>query len=353
MNSHIDTDSSFNRLITVTGQNYQHIVKAAVDAQDQKKRIHQELTGNSQSLTNEDASLVVFGSLAREEWTTGSDVDWTLLIDGQADPEHLKIAQRVEQQFQEMNFQAPGPTGVFGNLSFSHDIIHQIGGQNDSNRNTTQRILLLLESTPLAVPGDAYERVVRGILNRYFESDPSGRGGKPPRFLLNDIVRFWRTIAVDFASKQRERGGQGWGLRNAKLRLSRKLIFATGLLICFNTCEVGKRAPQTADASGTIGDHLFGQLRTTPLEVIAKACVSADDGKKISEQLFSAYDSFLGILNDSDKRDRLKKLRSEDSHSDKLFGEVRTIGHHFQESLNKLFFETSQFGELTKQYGVF
>jgi hypothetical protein len=42
-------------------------------------------------------------------------------------------------------------------------------------------------------------------------------------FSLNDIVRFWRTMAVDFASKQRDRAGEEWGLRNAKLRMSRKL----------------------------------------------------------------------------------------------------------------------------------
>lgn len=39
--------------------------------------------------------VVVYGSFAREELTPGSDIDWTLLVDGPADPEHSKIAQRM------------------------------------------------------------------------------------------------------------------------------------------------------------------------------------------------------------------------------------------------------------------
>ncbi len=82
--------------------------------------------------------------------------------------------------------------------------------------------------------------MIRGVINRYLEEDNhlltrDGKRYRVPRFLLNDIVQFWRTMAVDFASKQRDRAGKGWGLRNAKLRMSRKLIFASGLLVCFSS----------------------------------------------------------------------------------------------------------------------
>ena len=119
------------------------------------KRIREELDSLlSQELgkyASEDTSLVVFGSLARGEGTSGSDLDWTYLIDGQANSDHLVIAQRIRKLLEEHKdkYRPPGQTGTFGNMAFSHDIIHQIGGQNDTNKNTTQRILLLLESAAM------------------------------------------------------------------------------------------------------------------------------------------------------------------------------------------------------------
>src|ERR1700756_1760781 len=148
--------------------------------------------------TSQDTSLVVFGSLARGEWTSGSDLDWTYLIDGQANSDHLLIAQKIQKLLKDHKekFRPPGQTGTFGNMAFSHDIIHQIGGQNDTNRNTTQRILLLLESAPIGRSNQAHERVIRGVISRYLEEDThlltaDSRQYRIPRFLLNDIVRFW------------------------------------------------------------------------------------------------------------------------------------------------------------------
>jgi predicted nucleotidyltransferase len=138
-----------------------------------REELDELLSAGIRKYTSEDTSLVVFGSLARGEWTSGSDLDWTYLIDGQANSDHLLIAQKIQKLLKDHKekFRPPGQTGTFGNMAFSHDIIHQIGGQNDTNRNTTQRILLLLESAPIGRSNQAHERIIRGVISRYLEED--------------------------------------------------------------------------------------------------------------------------------------------------------------------------------------
>jgi predicted nucleotidyltransferase len=184
---------------------------ARKDAAAVRKELDQLLSERIPKYTSEDTSLVVFGSLARDEWTSASDLDWTYLIDGQANSDHLVIAQRIRKLLEEHKdkYRPPGQTGTFGNMAFSHDIIHQIGGQNDTNKNTTQRILLLLESAAIGRNNQAYERVIKGVINRYLEEDnhlltEDKKRYRVPRFLLNDIIRFWRTMAVDFAQASKE-----------------------------------------------------------------------------------------------------------------------------------------------------
>src|ERR1035437_6824959 len=103
-------------------------------------------------LDSEDSSVVVSGSLARDEFTLGSDIDWSLLIDGQSDPNIVDTLPRIEEIIKTVAAKPPGREGTFGTLTFSHELIHQIGGEDDTNRNTTRRILLLLESSPVGRP---------------------------------------------------------------------------------------------------------------------------------------------------------------------------------------------------------
>lgn len=313
----------------------------------------------------EDTTIVVFGSLARDEFTDGSDIDWTLLVDGSADPRHQDVAHEISRHVREVEGRQPGREGTFESLAFSHDLIHLIGGEDDSNRNTTRRILLLLESSPIG-RREAYERVLANVLRRYLEEDRgiwygSGRY-KVPRFLLNDIVRYWRTMTVDFAYKQWSRGGEGFAIRNLKLRMSRKLIFVAGLLYCFSTHtelseqerdEVfGKEGPLGQKASRLV-DHLKRQM-APPLEVLARTVLERPDLHDVARDLFAAYDEFVGILSSREQRDHLESLTYERLEGDALFGQGRSISHRFQAALDRIFLEPgSPFYDLTLKYGVF
>jgi len=309
-----------------------------------------------------DTSLVVFGSLARGEWTSGSDLDWTYLIDGGAKSAHLQITQDIQKVLKEEDLGEPGPTGTFGNMAFSHDIIHQIGGQYDTNKNTTQRILLLLESAPIGERTEAYVRVMRAVIDRYIEEDThlltrDSKRYRVPRFLLNDIVRFWRTMAVDFATKQRDRAGRGWGLRNAKLRMSRKLIFASGLLVCFSSSLdpdlQNKISTDRNDVRFQLGNHIRDYLQLTPLEVLERFIRRHDIPDSVAKELFDSYTEFLKVLNDETSRKALDELRSEESGSDPTFKQIREISEAFKGALDYIFFENRQIARLTREYGLF
>ncbi len=319
-----------------------------------------QLRGALRNLDSVDTSIVVFGSLARNEWTSKSDLDWTLLIDGQADPEHLTATQRISDRLAALDIPKPGRGGVFGKMAFSHDIIHRIGGQDDTNQNTTQRILLLLESRAID-RDEAYDRVITQILHRYLLDDRGliygGGKYKVPRFLLNDIVRFWRTMTVDFVYKQREHAGEAWALRDAKLRLSRKLIFVSGLLLCFH-CHLEMpaeiRRSLSENSIPVLVDHLKKDVQSTPLEIVAAALLSSRASGQTARNLLDAYDAFLAMLDDPQKRGRLKELRWEDLHADPTFREMLEISHQFQGALSKLFFEEDpDLFDLIKFYGVF
>ena len=328
-----------------------------------REKLDQLLSKEIPGYTSEDTSLVVFGSLARGEWTSGSDLDWTYLIDGGANSDHLVIAQNINEVLEKAGFQRPGPTETFGNMAFSHDLVHQIGGQNDTNKNTTQRILLLLESRAIGKRTDAYERVIRGVINRYLEEDNhllthDSKRYRVPRFLLNDIVRFWRTMAVDFASKQRDRAGKGWGLRNAKLRMSRKLIFASGLLVCFSAyldpdLQTKISTDQKDGIKLTLLQHIRDCVRLTPLEILAKSMERYGVSQSIAKTLFDAYTEFLKLLSDDKSRTALENLRSSDSRTDPTFRQIREISTVFESALDHIFFKNKLIEPLTRKYGVF
>jgi predicted nucleotidyltransferase len=306
-------------------------------------------------------SIVVTGSVGRGEVTSGSDFDWILLVDGPSEPNHFILAQKIRDVLKnELGIKPPGPTQTFGALVSSHDLVHYIAGTKDTNENLTRRILLLLES--LAITNQVLrETVIRNVLARYIIHDravPSGSGlpSRIPHFLLNDVVRYWRTIASDFASKMWESQHKGWGIRNIKLRFSRKLLFVAGLLTCFSPSIVpsGTRFDGITDIEkflALLADLIAEQTITPPLDKLARVLL---DHPKLGKQIMSSYDLFLAAVDDPKIRKELEDLDFSDAYGNSVYNKLRDESHDFRKGINDLFFDKHpKLQQLIRDYGVF
>ncbi len=341
------------------GSSWTSIRKAQLETQKWRK----DLTSRFAQSGSPDTSLVVFGSVAREEVTSGSDLDWILLIDGQSFPEHKEQEREIERLLEEGMWPAPGRSGLFGRMVGSHDLVHNIGGEDDLNSNTTRRVLLLLESYAVG-NSEAYDRVRRQIVKRYLGDDRglthTDGDVRIPRFLLNDLTRYWRTVTVDFVYKQRADNDEKWALRNAKLRMSRKLIFAAGLTNVFS-CHLDPAAGKARIELTSKRDvslltaYLVEQLAMPPLETIAKACNELAIADEIASKIFDSYDQFLGILDDPGKRSELTLAKSHDDlRKSAAWAEIRNVSVPFHEGLVALFLDgNEELKKLTTKYGVF
>lgn len=108
-----------------------------------------------------------------------------------------------------------------------------IGTSDDDNSNTfTSRLLVLLEGRPL-LGAKVYSDSVDSIITSYWRDYQDHRDDFAPAYLLNDILRLWRTFCVNYEArtesvpldKKLERR-----LKNYKLKFSRLLTCYSALI---------------------------------------------------------------------------------------------------------------------------
>lgn len=327
--------TSLEQLAERSHRGFPNLTAARALTQRRLGEVQERLAGVE---SDPDASLVLFGSWGRRELTELSDLDWAVLVDG-PEREAVRPSPGQVEDAIDRETRKPGVQGVFGATVFCDHLVERIGLDADDNKNLTRRMLLLLES--VAVVDEATHRRCRDrVLHGYL--DDSVNDYRPPRFFLNDLIRYWRTICVDFVGKEREGTGQKWALRNLKLGTSRKILFASGLLpilLCHRY--------RIAD----MGEFLSEALMRPSIDRIAWAFLelgAADAGVRA----IGAYDQFLAMLSERDVRGELERLSRSEAQASEAFQQGRRLGSELEQGLLALLFETP-LEPLVREYGIF
>ncbi len=258
----------------------------------------------------------VNGSYARREVTGGSDVDLFVLFRKDAVKEAQERQTKLRARLEEEGFKMPAPGGVFSSPLTVGMLTQTIGGMDDSNEYITRRMLLLLEGEWIYNQPE-FDRARFRLLEQYVSA--SIRSDQICLFLLNDIIRYWRTICVDFEYKV-QTDGKPREIRLIKLRFSRMLLFFAGILAVGETYGL-ERAAKVERLSRLLA--IPAHLRLLDLA-----------GNKAHLAL-EVYAEFLAALDDSVIRDALSTSlpAGKESHE---FTELRAKAQQFRMSLLEL-----------------
>lgn len=194
-------------------------------------------------LNDEEVSIFCTGSIARGEYGDGSDLDLLLTYDGNQDkakvlePEVKAVLKKIND---ELGYPPISDSGKYLDLHTISDLVDSTGSRIDDKENRfTVRLLMILEGISLNSER-LFNEHKRKILKNYFR-DQAETKKFLPYFLLNDILRYWRTLCLNYEEFRFDRT-RPWRKKSVNLKFSRMLtIFGTVLpLVAIPICDDAK-----------------------------------------------------------------------------------------------------------------
>jgi hypothetical protein len=216
-------------------------------------------------------------------------------------------------------YPAPNPKGVFAQPVTIAKLMSVAGDSHETYGDLSRRILLLLESRSI-YRKDEYARLLRKLIDRYATdvSEQAGRKTKNFVFLLNDIIRYFRTICVNYQFTKEVTEWGKWPIRNIKLRHSRVLMYFSLV------ASIGVLSTHFEDDKV---DILAALMSAEPLRRLYIAYnLSGDTG---FFRVAGYYNVFLDSLNNKEVRGRLSEIDYRDRYESREFMILKTNSDAF------------------------
>lgn len=254
--------------------------------------LQRQLGDDAEKVLGENTCIYVVGSLGRGEMSEHSDVDsFVARVGGKPLKEdESRIRDAITRTFAELTLPPPSREGVFLKMHSDKSLCAFMGDPKDDFKNTlTARMLLLLESKPVLGPAP-YERLVERVVDAYWKNAGGHSNDYMPFVLVNDIVRYWRILLLNYEHKNSEKERElSQETRDAERRLrSYKLRFSR-CMMCFSFL-IGLLGI-AAKKGNVTRDDVRSLVKSSPRERLLGLGIAEVEDK--AEALLGLYDGFL------------------------------------------------------------
>ena len=290
-------------------------------------------------LLGDHTTLYATGSGGRREMSPYSDLDVFLVRRGKPAKtlDAVEIQAAIIKTLREVGFPPPSRDGEFLRMHTAERLVANIGKPEDDAENTfTARMLLLLESAPVAST-EAYRAIVDDVISAYWKNADLHPEDYLPIVLVNDIVRYWRILLLNYESKNTEkrlelspeRAKADLRLRSYKLRLSR-CITCYSLLIAFLGAAKRKGHVGRADVLALVTESPTDRIARVERDFVDTAAIA-----KLARGVRERYADFLAWTVESkesleqkfeDAAFRRARLAEGDAFGEAVFSLVAALG---------------------------
>lgn len=211
-------------------QNHQKS-QARKDSSSKKLQAIRDAFAQKSPSATADVCIFAAGSLGRLDCGETSDLDVFVTSSGDrkiGKLEEIELFATIVDVNRTLKYPDLSNDGQFLKIFNVDQSAIDIGSAADDEANYfTTRMLLLLESNFL-INEDTYASHKKKIIAFYCRDADAGVPFKPV-FLLNDLLRYWRTLCLNY-EQARSTPNRSWKKRNFNLKFSRLLsVFGTVL----------------------------------------------------------------------------------------------------------------------------